>query len=324
LTPKSFLCQTRVRSSATPSVRLKSMKRSPPKPVAARVVGEHAEREDRVTLPQRHEVPPFAAELDERRGAAEPAVRHLEVGERERAVRRDVEGVPAVVGERHLVRPVDGRVEEPAGAQVRIRRADERDVADLAALDGEPADAHPVREVDAREKPDAGRRLRHRVATRVVGLAAERPALGQADRFGRRVVPEAEEPVGRVPLVHERREDEGAAFPVAAVGELELVVLVLGRRLADQHRVAAARRRIPEEAERREDALRPVVPDVGREHVANLVLLVEKEDDAEEPARVPFVRIRDDLRDRDEARRRGGGPGPDERRPEHARGQRAP
>src|SRR5262249_27575722 len=60
-------------------------------------------------------------------------------------------------------------------------------------------------------------------------------------------------------------------------------------------------RRVAEEAKRREDALRLVVADVGREHVFDLVLVVDEEDHAEEPERVALVRVGDDLGDRDVA-----------------------
>src|SRR5262249_46592799 len=90
--------------------------------------------------------------------------------------------------------------------------------------------------------------------------------------------------------------------PVTTVGELELVVLVAGGRLADDNRVAPGRTRVPEQAQVREDALRLVVLDVGREHVLDVALLVEEEKDAEEAERVPLVGVRDDLGDGDEAR----------------------
>src|SRR5213079_1911727 len=76
-------------------------------PVAARVVGERVQREDRVALAERDEVAPVGAELDERAGAPDALVGELAVEDAERAARRDVGRVAAVVGERHLMRPQD-------------------------------------------------------------------------------------------------------------------------------------------------------------------------------------------------------------------------
>src|SRR5207247_9062141 len=116
-----------------------------------------------------------------------------------------------------------------------------------------------------------------------------------------RPVAEAEEALGGVRLVQERCEEKAAPVPEAAVGVLELVVLVPGGRLAEHDRVAPFGRGVAEEAERREDARRLVVAQVGRQHVLDLVLLVEEEEHAEQPDRVALVRVGDDLGNRDEA-----------------------
>src|SRR5262249_28119770 len=96
-------------------------------------------------------------------------------------------------------------------------------------------------------------------------------------------------------------------------GELELVVLVLGRRLAEHDRVPPLGRRVSEEPEGREEAGRLVVADVGRDHVAYLILLIEEEDDPEEADRIPLVRVGDELGERDEASFRPAGRGCGER-----------
>src|SRR5207249_5135273 len=138
----------------------------------------------------------------------------------------------------------------------------------------------------------------------VVRLAAQVARAGRAPRMPPllgRLVAEAEEAVGRVCLVQERREQEAAPVPEGAIRVLELVVLVLGGRLGDHHRVAPLGRGVAEEAQGGEDTRRLVVAEVGRQHVLDLLLVVEEEDHGEEPDRVALVRVGDDLGDRDEA-----------------------
>src|SRR5215472_1560757 len=95
--------------------------------ISAHVVEQSVEGENRIVrLAKRDELAPVGAELYERRGAAEGAVRHLAVQEGERAVGRDVRRVAAVVRRGDLVRPVRPAF-ETAPARLRMDLGDERD-----------------------------------------------------------------------------------------------------------------------------------------------------------------------------------------------------
>src|SRR5262249_3680010 len=138
-----------------------------------------------------------------------------------------------------------------------------------------------------------------------------------------RVVAEAEEALGRVVLVERLGTQEGAAFQQAAVVVLGLVVVVLGRRLADGDLVATRRSRVAEETERRKEALGRVVANVGRDHVLDLAVLVEEHEDAHQAVGVALVGVGDDLRHRDEAHVRTHSGGGAEHRGERERDQLA-
>src|SRR6185295_4560529 len=102
---------------------------------------------DRVAIANRHEFPPLGPELDERRGAPEPAVGELAVDECQGALLGDVGSVACIVDERGLMRPDDARV-ETAPARFRMRLARESELVDLALVDAVAPDAHAVVEVD--------------------------------------------------------------------------------------------------------------------------------------------------------------------------------
>ena len=87
----------------------------------------------------------------------------------------------------------------------------------------------------------------------------------------------------------------------AAIVVLRLVLLVLRRRLPERDLVAPQIRRVAEDPEHREHALGRVVPDVGRDHVLDLALLVQEHPHAHHAVGIPLVGIEDDLRDGHEA-----------------------
>jgi hypothetical protein len=159
-----------------------------------------------------------------------------------------------------------------------------------------------------REEPHARRRFRIGDLARVVRLVGLRG-----------VVAEPEEALRRIALIESVQEEGQLPDTGSPVFERALVFLVLGGRFREHDQKAPFGSRIGEEPQMRVRAGRLVVAKVGREHVTDLVLLVEEEHDREQTVRIALVRVEDDLGNRDEARRPvrvGRGERCDEQRPD--------